>query len=264
MTQTILQVDAFTATPFTGNPAGVCVLQGPATEVWMRDVAREMNLSETAFLYPDGDEYRLRWFTPAAEVALCGHATLASAHVLWSEGHLSPGMQARFQTLSGLLTADKEGDWIKLDFPGKSAVEADAPAGMLEALGADGVKFVGKNVFDYIVELESEADVRKLQPDFGRLQQVQARGVMVTARADSDEFDFVSRFFAPAVGVPEDPVTGSAHCCLTPYWAEKLGKDEMIGYQASARGGVVKVAKRGDRVWLYGQAITMLKGELLA
>jgi PhzF family phenazine biosynthesis protein len=257
-------VDAFTAKPFGGNPAAVCILAQEASEPWMRDVAREMNLSETAFLFPVADGYRLRWFTPAAEVALCGHATLATAHVLWQEGHLSQDQQARFHTLSGVLTADRDADWIRLDFPAKPAERADAPAGMLEALAVPNPVFVGKNVFDYIVEVESEEEVRSVQPDFGLLAKTDARGVIVTARSRNPDFDFVSRFFAPRVGVPEDPVTGSAHCCLTPYWAARLGKTEMTAFQASARGGVVKVALRGDRVWLSGQAVTVLKAELLS
>ena len=256
-------VDAFTAQPFRGNPAAVCLLQQPASEQWMRDVAREMNLSETAFLHRENDGHRLRWFTPTVEVALCGHATLASAHVLWQEGHLPKGEQARFHTLSGLLTADRDGDGIRLDFPAKPAQRTDAPAGLLTALGVTAPAYVGRNQFDYIVEVDSDDVVRSVKPDMALLTGVEARGVIVTARSSNPEFDFVSRFFAPAAGVPEDPVTGSAHCCLTPYWAERLGKTEMTAYQASARGGVVKVALRSDRVWLIGQAVTVLKAELL-
>jgi PhzF family phenazine biosynthesis protein len=257
-------VDAFTAEPFSGNPAAVCVLERAAPDSWMHDVAREMNLAETAFLLPEGDGYRLRWFTPAVEVELCGHATLASAHVLWQDGLLPAGQQARFYTLSGLLTADQENDWIKLDFPAKAPTEAEAPPGLLMALGLERASYIGKNVFDYVVEVDSEAVVRSLTPDLVMLAGLEARGVMVTARSSSGEFDFVSRFFAPAVGVPEDPVTGSAHCCLTPYWAARLDKSERVGFQASARGGIVRVALRGERVWLYGQAVTVLRGELLA
>ena len=256
-------VDAFAAEAFSGNPAAVCLLDGAATESWMLNVAREMNLAETAFLFREGAAYRLRWFTPAVEVALCGHATLASAHVLWQDGLLPADEQARFQTKSGLLTAEREGDWIKLDFPVAAPSGVQAPDGLLAALGVARANFVGKNIFDYIVELESEDVVRSLSPDLVVLAGVDARGVIVTARASTAGFDFVSRFFAPGISVPEDPVTGSAHCCLTPYWAERLGKSEMVGYQASARGGVVKVALRGERVWMYGQAVTVLQGELL-
>lgn len=260
----IAQVDAFTAQAFRGNPAGVCVMERAAQEAWMQNVATEMNLSETAFLYPQDDVYQLRWFTPVAEVALCGHATLASAHVLWQDGDLAEGQQARFNTKSGLLTADREVDWIKLDFPAKQAeAVASPPDGLLESLGITRPKFVGKNAFDYLIEVESEDVVRSLGPDFGRLLTVEARGAIVTARSASADFDFVSRFFAPAVGVDEDPATGSAHCCLAPYWAEKLGKQDMTGYQASARGGVIRVVLRGDRVWLYGQAVTVFNGELV-
>ncbi len=262
MPQSMIQVDAFTSKPFAGNPAAVCVMRSPAQESWMHEVAREMNLSETAFLHPDADGYRLRWFTPAVEVALCGHATLASAHVLWHEGHLDRGKQARFQTLSGLLTADLVDGWIKMDFPAKHASPTLAPKDLLKALGVSRALYIGKNAFDYIIEVASEEQVRLLAPDFSRLAHVAARGVIVTAQSASSDFDFVSRFFAPAVGVAEDPVTGSAHCCLAPFWSAKLGKLEMVGYQASQRGGVVKVAVRGERVWLYGQAVTILKGQL--
>ena len=262
MKQSIVQVDAFTSKPFAGNPAAVCVMDEPRDEHWMQNVAQEMNLSETAFLHPEKDGYRLRWFTPTVEVALCGHATIASAHVLYETGKIARNQQARFHTKSGLLTADEEVGWIKLDFPSKEPKPAEPPPHLDKALGNVKMKYVGKNVFDYIVEVESEEVVRSMKPNFTLLELVEARGVMVTARADDSKFDFVSRFFAPAAGVLEDPVTGSAHCCLTPYWAAKLNKNEMVGYQASARGGVVKVALRGDRVWLYGQAVTVLRGEL--
>jgi PhzF family phenazine biosynthesis protein len=277
----IVQVDAFTSRPFTGNPAAVCVLpKAPSehhsehhsehqSEQWMRDVAREMNLSETAFLFqragvPRDDGYDLRWFTPAVEVDLCGHATLASAHVLWEDGHLPEGRQARFHTRSGLLTADRRGGWIELDFPAKVAVPAEAPAELLPALGIAGAKFVGKNAFDYLVEVDSEETVRALSPDHFTLRKVPVRGVIVTARSSSARFDFVSRFFAPGVGVDEDPVTGSAHTALGPYWAGILGKSEFTAFQASARGGVVKVRVRGDRVVLGGQAVTVMVGDLVA
>ncbi len=264
MRQKIFQVDAFTDRPFAGNPAGVCILPEPAADAWMQAVAAEMNLSETAFLVrqPDG-AFHLRWFTPAAEVKLCGHATLASAHVLWETGALPPAETARFHTLSGLLTAAQRDGWIELDFPATPAAPAEPPAGLAEALGAPSC-YVGMNVFDYLVEVESEALVRSLRPDFTALGRLPVRGVMVTARSAAPEFDFVSRFFAPAVGVNEDPVTGSAHCCLTPYWANRLGKTGMLAYQASARGGVVRVRLAGERVLLGGQAITVLTGELLA
>lgn len=257
----LVQVDAFADRMFTGNPAAVCLLDAPRDAAWMQAVAMEMALSETAFLEPRGDEWGLRWFTPAVEVDLCGHATLASAHVLWQDGHLPESATARFHTRSGLLTARREGDWISMDFPAKPSLPAPAPDGLAEALGAQPVAIV-RSHFDYVVELESEAVVRGLQPDQGRLAGVEARGVIVTARGESGEYDFVSRFFAPRVGVPEDPVTGSAHCALAPYWAGLLGREQMTGYQASARGGVVRVRVDGDRVHLGGQAVTVLRGTL--
>jgi len=257
----ITQVDAFTDKPFGGNPAAVCVLPEPRDACWMQSVAREMNLSETAFLVPQTDGFDLRWFTPAVEVDLCGHATLASAHALWEEGRLKPGEQARFHTRSGLLTADRAGDWIEMDFPAKREEPAPAPEGLVEALGAV-PKYVGKNVFDYIVELDSEAIVRALQPNHAFLRKLPVRGVIVTSRAA--DYDFISRFFAPGSGVDEDPVTGSAHCCLGPFWGSRLNKSEFVAYQASARGGVVRVRIEGDRVKLGGQAVTVLRGQLMA
>jgi PhzF family phenazine biosynthesis protein len=259
----ITQVDAFTDTPFAGNPAVVCLLPAPRDEGWMQKVAREMNLSETAFLVPQADGYALRWFTPAVEVVLCGHATLASAHVLWEDGHLPAGRQARFHTKSGLLTGDRAGEWIELDFPAKREEPAPAPAGLAEALGA-APKYIGRNQFDYLVEVDGEATVRGLKPDHGALGALPVHGVIVTARADSPGYDFVSRFFAPGSGVAEDPVTGSAHCALGPFWQSRLGKRELVAYQASPRGGVVRVRVAGERVMLGGKAVTVLRGELLS
>jgi PhzF family phenazine biosynthesis protein len=259
----IVQVDAFTNRPFSGNPAAVCVLTEPKSDQWLRDVAREMNLSETAFLWRRDDEFDLRWLTPAVEVDLCGHATVASAHVLWQDGHLPEGRQARFHTRSGLLTADRKGDWIQLNFPAKVAREVPIPSDLLRALGVEQARFVGQNAFDYLVEIESEDAVRALSPDHSALRKFEVRGAIVTARSSSREFDFVSRFFAPGAGVDEDPVTGSAHTALGPYWAERLGKQEMTAYQASARGGVVRVTMAGDRVLLGGQAVTVMTGEML-
>lgn len=259
----IYQVDAFTDKPFTGNPAGVCALPVPKDDAWMQNVAAEMNLSETAFLLEQADGFRLRWFTPAVEVELCGHATLASAHVLWEIGRLDGHEPARFHTLSGLLTAERRGDAIELDFPATPDEPADAPAGLAGILGANVVNFRSSR-FDHLVELESEAVVRGLRPDFTRLKSLPVRGIMVTSRAASPGFDFVSRFFGPAVGIDEDPVTGSAHCCLGPYWSQRLGKTEMLACQASARGGVVGVTVMGDRVRLRGQAVTVMTVELIA
>ena len=263
MSLTIIQVDAFTARAFEGNPAAVCVLPGPRDERWMQAVAREMNLSDTAFLSARDDAgFDLRWFTPAVEVALCGHATLASAHVLWETGQLDAGAQARFHTRSGLLTAARAGDWIELDFPAAREERILAPEGLAEALGVS-PKYVGKNAFDYLVEVETEETLRSIRPDFTRLKSLGVRGVIVTSPSASPEYDFVSRFFAPGSGIDEDPVTGSAHCCLGPFWSNRLGKKELTAYQASERGGVVRVRDRGDRVTLGGQAVTVLRCELL-
>ena len=258
----IVQVDAFTATPFAGNPAAVCILPEFRDDRWMQNVAMEMNLAETAFLVRQDDGFNLRWFTPAVEVDLCGHATLASAHVLWETGHLSPNEQARFHTRSGLLLAERKGEWIEMDFPATPAKASSAPSGLLEALGVTAV-YVGKNRFDYLVEVESEEIVRSIRPNFSQLTEVEARGIIVTSRASRQGYDFVSRFFAPQVGVYEDPVTGSAHCCLAPYWCGKFERDQLAGYQASPRGGVVRVRIGGDRVYLGGQAVTVLRGELV-
>ena len=258
----IYQVDAFTDQPFYGNPAGVCILPVPAEAEWMQKVAREMNLSETAFLVPRPDGYNLRWFTPAAEVDLCGHATLASAHILWQTGLLKPGEQARFFTLSGLLTAEQCEDWIEMDFPAEPEQPVDPPPALAKALGVE-PRYVGMNRFDYLVEVDSEEIVRGASPDFGLLNSLTARGVILTSRTTTGRYDFVSRFFAPAVGVNEDPVTGSAHCCLGPYWAGRLGRESFLAYQASRRGGVVRVAMRGERVMIGGQAVTILRGEML-
>ncbi|MCJ7442855.1 MAG: PhzF family phenazine biosynthesis protein [Thermoanaerobaculaceae bacterium] len=255
------KVDSFTAEPFSGNPAGVCLLTEPRDERWMQAVAREMNLSETAFLLREGDGFRLRWFTPAVEVELCGHATLASAHVLWEEGVLAPSETARFATRSGELRASRRGDLIELDFPTKPEQRAEPPENLLEALGVKPL-YLGRNQFDYLLLLDSEEAVRAVTPDFALLRSVTVRGVIVTAPSARPEFDFVSRFFAPAVGVDEDPVTGSAHCCLGPFWAARLGKSELVGHQVSARGGVVNVRVAGDRVFLGGRAVTVLRGEL--
>lgn len=258
----IYQVDSFTDKPFTGNPAGVCVLPGPKDDTWMQNVAREMNLSETAFLLQQADGFRLRWFTPAVEVELCGHATLASAHILWEAGLLVHHESARFHTLSGLLTARRRQGDIEMDFPATPDEPADAPSGLAEILGAKVMNFRGSR-FDHLVEVESEDRVRSLRPDFTRLKALPVRGVMVTSRASTPGFDFVSRFFGPAVGIDEDPVTGSAHCCLGPYWSKRLGKTEMLAYQASARGGVIGVTVMGDRVRLRGKAVTVMVAELV-
>lgn len=256
-------VDAFAEKPFTGNPAAVCLLDAARDAAWMQHVAAEMNLSETAFVSPRAngeDGFDLRWFTPTVEVDLCGHATLASAHVLWELRRLDRERIARFHTKSGWLTAATHGAEIELDFPAKIVVPVAPPKGLVEALGAAPV-FVGSNKMDYLVELESDEHVRSVAPDFEALKQVEARGVIVTARG-SGRHDFVSRFFAPRAGVREDPVTGSAHCALGPYWSAKLGRAELSGYQASRRGGIVRTTIVGERVKLGGRAVTVVRGEL--
>lgn len=258
----VFQADAFADRPFRGNPAAVCILPEPRPAHWMQDVAREMNLSETAFLLREGDGYRLRWFTPAVEVDLCGHATLASAHVLWEEGRLDPESTARFYTRSGVLLAWRGvSPWIEMDFPADPPEPAEPPPGLEEALGARPVK-VARSRFDLLVEVASEADVRALAPDFKKLARIESRGVIATAPSETRDADFVSRFFAPASGVDEDPVTGSAHCCLGPYWGARLGRRQLVGYQASARGGFVRVRLAGERVVLGGRAVTVLRGVL--
>jgi PhzF family phenazine biosynthesis protein len=258
----LFHVDAFTDQAFAGNPAAVCMLSSWPDARWLQLVAREMNLSETAFLVRNGDAFDLRWFTPNVEVDLCGHATLASAHVLWQEGMVDPEAAISFSTRSGILKAEPEGDEIQLDFPLKPEEPTDPPPGLLEALSVS-AKYVGKNQFDYLVEVESEAVLRGLMPDFRRLASVQARGVIVTSRSADPRFDFISRFFAPASGIDEDPVTGSAHCCLGDFWKKRLGKNEFLAYQASPRGGVVRVKVTGDRVLLGGKAVIIAKGELM-
>jgi PhzF family phenazine biosynthesis protein len=258
----IFQVDAFTDKPFTGNPAAVCILPQPQETAWMQNVAREINLSETAFVLRQEDGFTLRWFTPIVEVDLCGHATLASAHILWETRLLDADEPARFQTRSGLLTAQRQGSWIEMDFPADLVGPADPPLELIVALGIQ-PKFVGRSRFDYLIEVDSEETVRAVQPDFELLCAVPTRGVILTSQATSSQYDFVSRFFAPAVGISEDPVTGSAHCCLGPFWHNRLGKEKLVAYQASARGGVVHVHVRGNRVLLSGQAVTILQGELL-
>ncbi len=262
MGQEIFQVDAFTDKSFAGNPAAVCVLPEAADEVWMQQLANEMNLSETAFLVEQTDGYNLRWFTPEVEVELCGHATLASAHILWEQGFLPHGEQARFHTKSGLLSASRKDAWIELDFPAEPEEQTDVPETLFKALGVE-AQYVGKNRFDYLLEYESAEVIYKIAPDFSLLSTISGRGFMITSRSDSSEYDFISRFFAPAFGMNEDPVTGSAHCCLGPYWAKKLGKQELTAYQASSRGGVLQVRVGDDRVYLGGQAVTVMRGTLL-
>jgi PhzF family phenazine biosynthesis protein len=263
MTRPIQVVDAFTEAAFAGNPAAVCLLDAPAEPAWMQSVAAEMNLSETAFLVPGEDAFGLRWFTPRQEVDLCGHATLASAHVLWQTGALAASETAHFDTASGRLSAARDGDWITLDFPVEPVTEAKAPVAIAD--GLDSLpRWSGRNRMDWLIALDGEGVLRGLAPDFARLAQVDCRGIIVTAPGGSDGIDFVSRFFAPRAGIDEDPVTGSAHCALAPFWAARLGRDDMMAAQLSARGGLLRVGVRGDRVAIAGRAVTVWKGKLLA
>jgi predicted PhzF superfamily epimerase YddE/YHI9 len=241
-------VDAFTDRPFTGNPAAVAIVEQFPQDDRMQAIAREMNLAETAFVAPRGDgDHDLRWFTPTVEVDLCGHATLAAAHVL--------GGPARFHTRSGLLQCQLDGDgWIEMDFPADPP-EADRITGT--ELGLEGVRWCGRSRFDLVIELADGAAVRSLVPDLPRLASVGTRGVLVTAAGDRDGIDCVSRFFAPNVGIPEDPVTGSAHCILAVFWGDRSGKQQLVGEQASPRRGLVRMRRRGDRVMLGGQAVAV-------
>ncbi len=256
----IYTVDAFTGKPFGGNPAGVCVLERGMNPKWMQSVAAEMNLSETAFLLKANKGYMLRWFTPKTEVDLCGHATLASAHLLWEAG-LCDDDEITFHTKSGQLGAKRAGRFVELDFPLEMDEETEAPGLLRESLGVP-FKYVGKNRMDYIVEVEDESAVKNLQPDFALMKLMSARGVMVTAPSEKNDFDFVSRCFFPALGIDEDPVTGSAHCCMGPYWAKKLGRRELNARQISQRGGELKLSVLDKRILIYGEAVTVIKGEL--
>ncbi len=258
----IYHVDAFTDEPFRGNPAAVCLLDNAADENWMQQVAAEMNLSETAFVYRDGKSFQLRWFTPAVEVELCGHATLATSHILWETGKLAESEPVIYQSLSGELNAVKHNGQIQLDFPATPASETLPPPGLLEALDIQPM-YVGLSKFDYLCELDSADAVRQLKPDYAALSGLGVRGVIVTSGDDSGQFDFVSRYFAPAAGINEDPVTGSAHCTLGPYWQARLGKSTLRAFQASSRGGKIIVSLDGDRTKLLGQAVTVVRGELV-
>jgi PhzF family phenazine biosynthesis protein len=261
----LLQIDAFTNEPFRGNPAAVCLLEQPADAGWMQRVAAEMNLAETAFVVPGDGAFGLRWFTPAVEVALCGHATLASAHALWQTGRVAADRAIDFQTKSGLLRATRQGDRIAIELPARPVVTCAAPDGLVDALGISPVAVTATQPTvghgNYLVELGDEAAVRGLHPRFDLLRAIDG-GVIVTARARSP-YDFVSRFFAVPYGIDEDPVTGSAHCSLAPYWAAKLNKTTFLAWQASARGGELRVSLEGDRVHLAGHAVTVLRGEIL-
>lgn len=269
-------VDAFTSEPFRGNQAAVCLLSEPRSDAWLQKVAAEMNLAETAFVIPEtGDKLRIRWLTPTVEVDLCGHATLAAAHILQelhSAGQLPKSMAAarigglwNFESRSGRLTAEPTSSGIILDFPALSTTPATIPDGLPESLGIrkTEIEFCGQTRFDLLIRLPTAAAVRRLQPNFPALAALPVRGVIVTALGDSADHDFLSRFFAPASGVPEDPVTGSAHCALAVYWAPQFGRSTLFGFQASRRGGHVKMELQQDRVRLCGKAVTVSRGALV-
>lgn len=257
------QVDAFADQPFRGNSAAVCFLETEANSAWMQQVAAEMNLAETAFVRQLDAGYELRWFSPTTEVDLCGHATLATAHALWESGLAQRSQPLRFSTRSGVLTCTASDNGLELDFPATPAVEADAPPMLLDSLQVKPL-WVGKSKFDYLIEIESEEELLRLQPDYSLMAKVDTRGVIVTCQSCKPQFDFLSRFFAPRVGIAEDPVTGSAHCCLGPFWSVRLGRQDLNAFQASPRTGTMSVQVDGDRVRLLGQAVTVLRGELLA
>lgn len=260
MTVPIIHVDTFVEKGLQGNAAAVCVLPGPAESSWMQSIAHEMNVSETAFFYRESDGFHLRWFSPLVEVDLCGHGTLAVAHVLREEGYFRQQQTARFITRSGLLKASLQGERIELDFPSLPQHETSPPPELRQALGVS-MKYVGTDGHDYLVELDSEETVRSLRPNLYLISQIQARAVIVTSRASSIGYDFVSRVFAPRLGIDEDPVTGSAHCCLGPFWMAKLRKKELIAYQASARGGMLRLRIDGERLYLSGKAVTAGRGK---
>ena len=258
----LFQVDSFTLNAFKGNPAGVCLLTHPVEAEWMQNVAAEMNVAETAFILKTQDHFDLRWFAPKSEVELCGHATLASAHILWQEGICHPAEQIQFKTLSGTLIANKVQNKIELDFP-TTPVKEISDKSTLERVVAQNILYAGKNRFDFLVQLDGEEKIRNFNPDFEKIKSLGNRGLIITSRADSGNYDFVSRFFAPTIGIDEDPVTGSAHCTLGPFWQDRLQKSEFLGYQASARGGEVNVKVQNDRAILGGQAVTVFRGDII-
>ncbi len=262
MSLPLLLIDAFTDQPFRGNPAAVCLLEHEPPSAWMQSVAAEMNQAETAFVWLEKADFGLRWFTPTVEVDLCGHATLAAAHALWETQRLAPGEVAHFQTRSGLLSCRRTGEWTAMDFPAEPPVQMDTQYDFSAMLGADPI-WTGRNRMDYFVQLHSGTALREITPDLAAIAELPARGLIVTARADTADYDFASRFFAPQAGVPEDHVTGSAHCALGPFWADRIGKSQLIGFQASSRGGFVEIAVLEQmRVELRGKALTVLTGTL--
>ena len=257
----IFTVDAFTHIPFAGNPAAVCLLDEEVSDGWMTDVAAEMNLSETAFLLKKEDGYSLRWFTQKVEVQLCGHATLASSHILWTKNFIPKSEELRFHTLSGLLTVKYIDGEYEMDFPAYASKQSEGNEKLTDALGIEPVR-IYEAEHQYICEMASEEDVLKVSPSFETLMGLEKFGTIATAQSKGD-YDFISRFFAPSKGINEDPVTGSAHCALAPYWMERTGKNNFTAYQASERGGVIKLKVEGARVLLRGSAVTITEGELL-
>lgn len=256
-------VNSFTDVPFRGNPAGVVILEEEHPSEWMRQVAAETGFSETAFIRRMDKDFSLRWFTPKVEVDLCGHATLAAAHILFQEGILAKTESAHFQTLSGELTADWQDNWLYMNFPAYHPHPLDPPQAMLDAVGLKPTACVQEPGGRWLWEVGSQQEVVNARPDFTALGELPGRGLIVTGRSGEEKYDFISRYFAPWVGINEDPVTGSAHCLLAPYWAKQLGKETFTAFQASSRGGELKVHLRGERVDIFGQAVTVFKGSLL-
>lgn len=254
-------LNTFTDQPFRGNPAAVCLLSEEKGSIWMQSIAKEMNLPVTAFIIDFKSEYYLRWFTPSTEIPICGHGTLASSFFLWENGYVEKGKVIAFQTKSGLLKAQFIDGWVQLEFPSNLEEKTIAPDLLISALGVEPT-YVGKNKLDYLVEVESEDTVKNLKPNIDLISQLPVRGVIVTSKSNSNEYDFVSRFFSPAQGIIEDYVNGSSHCCLGPYWKNKLHKTDFLAYQASERGGILKVKILGDKVLLSGKAVTIFEGKV--
>jgi PhzF family phenazine biosynthesis protein len=261
MTVPLFWVDAFCDHPFSGNPAAVCLLDAPREDAWMQALAGELGLSETAYVQPEGDAFGLRWFTPTMEMSLCGHATLAAAHVLWETRCLSSDVPARFPTLGGLLECQLHGDWIEMDFPAEPVQPFDLLPDLLGGLPEE-IVWTGRSRLDFVAELKDEEAVRSMIPDLEAIRKLDARALIVTAAASTKGLDFVVRCFAPQSGIPEDPATGSAQCTLAPYWSKRLGKSELVSYQASARGAILRAQPRGLRVAISGRAVTVFGGEL--
>lgn len=261
MDKTFSIIDAFTNEPFRGNPAAVLLLTEARPEHWMQSLARELGFSETAFVVSleASNQFNIRWFTPTTEVDLCGHATLASAHAIWENGIIPHSTPIQFSSRSGYLYAKKSNDWIELDFPASTPLPLTNFSPILEKEFGDKIKHAAETRRGFLLELKSQDNVVHYIPDFARLSELDA-ALAITAQSRDSPFDFVSRVFVPHEGIPEDPVTGSAHCYLAPYWSKILGKDTLVGYQASKRGGVVRAELRGTRCHLFGQAITIIKG----